>query len=890
MESGLFTPSSVRDACDRHPTGLAHSVRSARYSVVEMNGLWSADRPVWTVNPYPWRAAQKLAADLGLPLVAAMVLAARGFTDSETARRFLECDFPLPDPFLFGHMEEAVDTISRAVDEKRRVVIHGDYDADGITATAVMVLGLRDLGLEADWYLPSRFNEGYGLSRQAVDAISAGGPGVLITVDCGVNYPDEVAYARDVGLDVIVIDHHRPGPRLPDCHLIHETVGEYPHGDLCGVGLALKVMHALHIRRSGAEGDVLPPNLHDLLDLVALGTIADLASLQGENRYYVKEGLKLIAIGRRVGLRALSEVAGCAGVVDSGAVAYRLAPRLNAAGRLADPSPPLRLLLTDDEDEATALAATLHELNGARQDVERQMLEEALRQVEELADLPPILVLAGPEWHEGVVGIVASRLVERYHRPTILLGVRDGVAKGSGRSISAYDLVSGLSACADHLTVYGGHSQAAGLTLPAEGVTGFSRAIEAHAGGVLRPVDFVAAYRADAVLRGEDVNADTATALAALGPFGSGNPRPRLVLVGAELQQAETTRNGAHLRCMVSVDGVRARAIGFGMGTAVSAVREAPGPRVLGVELRVNEWQGTLRPEFLLDRVGPAGDEGDRSMGWAAGCGYVKPVEPSVSEDAVCPAGARRVDIHGSRGVGERPVLMPAGARDARGSRGVAGAMAQVLASGERVMLAACSLPQAWAALGGRLGLGEIWGDEVCCVGRGSNHERLALVAQARVALVEWECMDRLYEATSPWDHVVAAGPPFRPEHVAALHRMETEGCSVHLYYGDDERSETVRLLRYLVHPRFAMVCLFRAGQEGERTRVRLFTRAAEIGWQEARVVLTWSDLERAASILDALGVERPHSGDAKLEARSIPAYVAGEADYEECSRFCLTL
>ncbi len=503
-----------------------------------MSNPASIDRTVWAVNKYPWRESERLAETLGLPLVAAMVLAGRGLTDPVEARRFLDCAFPLPDPFLFSHMEAAVSAISEAIDQRRRIVVHGDYDADGITATALMLLGLRGLGMEAEWYLPSRFKEGYGLSRAAVETIAAKGPAVLVTVDCGINYPEEVALAKEMGLEVVVIDHHQPGPVLPDCHLVHAAVGEYPHEDLCGVGLALKVMHGLHVKRFGAERDVLPERLEGLLDLVAIGTIADLASLRGENRYYVREGLKLVAIGQRVGLRALALVAGCTGVVDSGTVAYRLAPRLNAAGRLADPSPPLRLLLTEDEREASDLAAKLHELNGMRQDVERQLLEEAVARVETLAEIPPIIVLAGTEWHEGVVGIVASRIVERYHRPTILLGVRDGVAKGSGRSISAYDLMGGLNACADSLTVYGGHTQAAGLTLQADRVDEFRCAIEAHAGRALQSSDLVPVYRADAILRGEDINADTAAALASFGPFGSGNPRPRLLLAGASIRRS----------------------------------------------------------------------------------------------------------------------------------------------------------------------------------------------------------------------------------------------------------------------------------------------------------------------------------------------------------------
>jgi single-stranded-DNA-specific exonuclease len=306
----------------------------------------------WAVKPCSWREATSLSQELGIPQVAAMVLTGRGLGDPDAAREFLECTFPLPDPFLFADMQGAVQTILTAVDQGRNIVVHGDYDADGITATALLVLGLRALGANVDWYLPSRFNEGYGLSRTAVEAIVARGAAVLVTVDCGVNYPDEVALAQESGLEVIVVDHHEPGPRLPECHLIHHVKGEYPHGDLCGVGLALKLMHALHIERLGAERHRLPAGLTQSLDLVAIGTVADLAALRGENRYYVREGLKLLNLGQRVGLRALAEVSSSAGAIDSGTVAFRLAPRLNAAGRLADPSPPLELLLTENEGEA----------------------------------------------------------------------------------------------------------------------------------------------------------------------------------------------------------------------------------------------------------------------------------------------------------------------------------------------------------------------------------------------------------------------------------------------------------------------------------------------------------------------------------------------------------
>ncbi len=807
-----------------------------------------------------------------------MVLVGRGFADPVAARDFLDCSVALPDPFLFGHMDHAVRVISEAIDRRCRIVVHGDYDADGVTATALMVLGLRGLGVEAEWYLPSRFKEGYGLSRTAVETIAAGGAAVLVTVDCGVNYPDEVALAKDLGLEVVVVDHHQPGPILPDCHLVHSAVGAYPHGDLCGVGLALKVMHALHVRRGTASVDNLPAALHELLDLVAIGTIADLASLRGENRYYVREGLKLIAIGSRAGLRALAKVSGCTGAIDSGAVAFRLAPRLNAAGRLADPSVPLRLLLTDSEAEAEAIAAQLHELNCARQDVERQILDEAVAQVESLADLPAALVLGGEGWHEGVVGIVASRLVERYHRPTILLGIRDGVAKGSGRSISGYDLMAALNACAGHLTVYGGHKQAVGLTLDAAALTGFRHDIEVHAGAALDAGDLRPVYRADAVLRGEDINADTATALASLGPFGSGNPRPRLLLVEAGIRQPEATRTGSHLRCLVDVDGVLTRAIGFGLGEMAATLRDDGDGRVVGAQLVVDEWQGTLRPELVLERVGAAAGGGKALCECGPGC-------PAWT---VTGAQGRPADL--LPGTGDSPAMpfVPE-ARDLRNRPGRAGAITQVVAGGERTAILTCSVAHVPRGALGRIPLDELSRGSLECIGRGCHQGNGDRIATATLLLVEWDAAARFPGLLMGRLHVIAADPPYRRAHVSLLRHLSDEGALLHLYYGEDERRATASLLRYLVHPRFAMVCIYRA-MEAAADADTVLERAAELGRREVGASLGYEELRRAHAVLSELGIERHSVGEAKLEAQSVPAYVAAEAEYEECSRLCQTL
>jgi single-stranded-DNA-specific exonuclease len=855
----------------------------------------------WKVNPYSWEAAQQLSRALGIPPAAGVVLAGRGLADPVEARRFLAGEADIPDLFLFSHMESAVEAISRAIDTGGRVVVHGDYDADGITATAVMVLGLRELGLEAEWYLPSRFKEGYGLSRTAVDSISAAGPALLITVDCGVNYPDEVALARELGLEVVVVDHHQPGPVLPDCHLIHAAVGCYPHGTLCGVGLALKVLHAAHVRRRGASPTALPKELEGLLDLVAIGTIADLAALVGENRYYVREGLKLVAIGQRVGLRALASVSGCTGSTDSSTVAYRLAPRLNAAGRLADPSPPLRLLLTQDEKEATALAQELHELNGARQDVERQMLEQAVQRVEEAGAPPSVIVLAGKEWHEGVVGIVAARLVERYHRPAILLGVKEGVAKGSGRSIGRFDIVQALTACADHLIVYGGHPQAVGLTLEADRVDDFRAAIEQHASTVLDVRDLVPTFRSDAVLRGEDVTADTALALAALGPFGSANPKPRLLLTGADLLQADTTRDGSHLRCTVSVDGVKARGIGFGMGQAVPELQGDGSGRLVGVQFQVDSWQGALRPEFVIEHVGappasgaPLCDCGPTCPWWLA-----RPTEGVDAEQPAAhsaPGHAPAPSVQGPAAPLTPPTAlrMPI-ARDLRDRPGRVGALAQVLATGERTLVLGCALPHMLEEPRKQLPLADLSPGGLVCAGRACAGRAVQEIEEAAVVAAEWDVATRWSSLAACRTHIVAVDPPYRAQHAAFLEEAARAGAHIHLYYGSEERENTQHLLRYLVHPRFAMVCAYRAWQadwaggagDGEEA---LLSRAAVLAWEEAGVALGRDDLARAFGFLRELRLDQVSAGEAKLEARNIPAYASAEADYEECSRLCQNL
>jgi hypothetical protein len=386
-------------------------------------------------------------------------------------------------------------------------------------------------------------------------------------------------------------------------------------------------------------------------------------------------------------------------------------------------------------------------------------------------------------------------------------------------------------------------------------------------------------YQADAVLRGADVDADAALALASFGPFGTGNPKPRLLLVDALIQHAETTRNGAHLRCSVEVDGVKIRTIGFGLGEAAATVREDPRGRVLGVQFRVDEWQGTLRPEFLLERIGVNG-RAQKALGeCTAACRYADPMTPVTHEAPTAPTVL-------DDGAAPR---MPA-AHDLRGQGGHASAVAQVLASGERTLILSCSALRARAALGERMPLDALCVGDVACVSRGCLQVDRGRLSTAQVVVLEWEAAPYSLVPLGPFSHLVAVDPPFRRGHVAFLNKAAEFGAIIHLCYGDEERQATLRLLRYLVHPRFAMVCLYRAMQEGDRDQERLFSRAAAIAWAEAHVLLTYDDFALAAVILAELGVERPSPGEAKLEARSISAYALAEADYEECSKLCLSL
>ena len=568
----------------------------------------------WITRSCDWTRVEALAAELGVSETMATVLVRRGLGDAGEARAFLDAGDPRHDPLALGDMAAAVDRIRAAVSAGERICVHGDYDVDGISATAVCVLVLRELGATVEWRLPSRFDEGYGLALETIEQLAADGVDLVVTVDCGITAVAEVARARELGLDVIVTDHHRPGDTLPDCLVVATRPSDYPCADLCGTG----VVHTLARALLGDEH----PALARMLDLVALATIADVVPLVDENRALASRGLRTLARTSRAGLQALMRAARVdPAAVDATAVGFRLAPRINAAGRLGRPDVALELLLTDDADEAERLAAELEDLNRQRQAVEERILREAIALVESWTPAERQrrgYVLWDETWHEGVNGIVASRLVERFNRPVVLIAQSATGWKGSGRSIAAFDLHGALGACAAHLDRFGGHRAAAGLSIETEQLEAFREAFAAHADAVLTDADLRPVTPIDAIVPARALTLDLAEELDRLAPFGLGNPEPTLLVASVEAVTPSTVGEGKHLRFRIRQherDG--GSAIAFGLGRQLDRLQQ-PGRYDVAFRLKENRWNGTVAPQLVVRRVFDASSAYDELRAWLA--------------------------------------------------------------------------------------------------------------------------------------------------------------------------------------------------------------------------------------------------------------------------------
>jgi len=569
----------------------------------------------WTLRACPVEETRRLVRELGVSEITAGVLVRRGYADPALAAAFLAGEQSPHDPSLLGDMSAAVERIRSAVAAGTRICVHGDYDVDGICATALAVLTLRDAGAVVDWHLPSRFEEGYGVSGHTIARLAEEGVGLVVTVDCGITAVQEVAEAKLLGLDVVVTDHHRPGEALPDCPVVATRPSEYPFPELCGTGVVFKLAQAL----LGVDH----PALTRHLDLVALATIADVVPLVDENRSLATAGLRALARTQRPGLQALMRSARVdPAVVDAGQVGFRLAPRINAAGRLGRPDVALELILTDDSGVAADLAGRLEELNRERQAVEESILREATRAIDAWTEERRRrrgYVVWGEDWHEGVIGIVASRLVERFNRPVVLVaGSEDRAWKGSGRSIPAFDLHGALGVCAGHLERFGGHRAAAGLSIQPERLETFAEAFSAHADAELSDDDLRPVTVVDAVVPASALTLDLAQELERLAPFGLGNPDVTLLVASCEPVEIGVVGEGKHLRFRVRQHGRDAgSAIAFGMGGQVDRLR-AEGRFDVACRLKQNHWNGTVAPQLVVRRMFDTPVRYDELRDWLA--------------------------------------------------------------------------------------------------------------------------------------------------------------------------------------------------------------------------------------------------------------------------------
>jgi len=557
----------------------------------------------WEICPVDGDAVARLSRELNVPNIIARLLVLRGVTDAESAQRFLNPALnQLHDPFLLADMKPAVARLRRALEQGEKILIYGDYDVDGTMAVVILLTALRGLGGQVEAFIPHRMSDGYGMRVAAVEEAAAKGFRVVISVDTGIREHEALARARELGLDCIVTDHHLPDGHLPPaCAILnpHRSECGYPEKVLAGVGVAFKLVQALLGER--LSGRVL----QSYLKVVAIGTIADVVPLVGENRVIARFGLEGLRQPSQAGLQALLEVSGLEGrEISSGDVGFRIAPRLNAAGRMENARDVIDLLTCSDPQKAREIAGRLEELNRERQRVE----DGILREIEAIMDRHPekrerySLVLAGEGWHRGVIGIVAQRVVERYHRPTLVIGVGDGLGVGSGRSIRALHLLDALSAVQDLFERFGGHAMAAGFALPSARIAELETRFERYDRAVLKPHDLEPVLRVDAEVSGAEIDWSLFEALETLAPFGCGNPTPVLAARDLRLLLGPRILQEKHLKLRVACGPRAFDAIGWGM--AERAATLASGQSLdMAFTLDQNVFQDVRRLQLVVSEI-----------------------------------------------------------------------------------------------------------------------------------------------------------------------------------------------------------------------------------------------------------------------------------------------
>ncbi len=715
----------------------------------------------YTAEPYSYADVRAVAGGLQVSEPVAVTLVRRGYRTAEEARAFLAADESFP-PGAFASMATAVEQIRAAIRDRRRITVHGDFDVDGVCATALMVSTLRALGAECDWLIPDRIGDGYGLSAANVELLAGRGTSLLLTVDCGVTAVEEVARAKELGVEVIVTDHHQAGEELPACTLLHPGLDGYPFEHLCGTAVAWKLACAL--REEGAQGN---------LNLVALATVADVVPLVGENRALVKKGLAEMRRLRRPGLRALIAAAKCEpSRLDESDLGFRLAPRINAAGRLYRADAGVELMLTQDEARAEEIAIELSRANAERRATEREVdaaAEAALRELP--ADLREArgLVVAGEGWHPGVIGFVASRLVERHHRPVVVISLDGaGEGRGSGRGIPGFDLHAALQACSEHLISFGGHRAAAGLSLRAEDLDAFRAAFAAHANEVLSPEDLRRTERVDAMVGGVGLGLELAEELGQLAPFGMGNPGVRLMVPSAKVADVRTMgEEGKHARFSLHSGGHRALGVAFGRSSLGVEEDESVDATV---RLEVNHWNGAVEPRVVLREVypldEPATEKAAATPPHSCECEeaeWWERFEAELARDLSgdLDQGDRFVTSAPQGGfsgeaIGERVLVTGSGAPTAR--------IAELVSSGAGVLVVCADASRRAELAGGASGLARFNGGAgrvACSRCGGEAFAGLASKAASGLALTDYTTLERAGSGlAAAFEHIVLVDPP----------------------------------------------------------------------------------------------------------------------------------
>lgn len=533
-----------------------------------------------------------------------IILEKRGFITEQEKQLFLTPSFDnMHDPMDLLDMEKSVKRIEQAKENNEKITIYGDYDVDGITSTAILYMFLKENGYNTDYYIPDRIDEGYGLNKEALESIKNNGTALLISVDTGISAIEEVDFANQIGLDIIITDHHECQDVLPDAIGVinpKRQDSKYPFKELAGVGVAFKLIHALAIQFNNVS------SIWRYIDLVAIGTVADIVPLKDENRIIVKNAFKTIPTTWNIGLGALLKISGSQDrKISAGTIGFQIGPRLNVAGRLGDAKKGVELLTSQDPDLAQAIAKQLDEENKKRQQIEQEILDLAIKKIEKTEDIKDqkLIVVSGQGWHNGVIGIVASRITERYYKPSIVMSIgKDGMATASARSISGFSMFEALCDSKDYLVKFGGHDMAAGLSLKEEDIKNFTRHISDYANTVIDEEMLIAKIKVDCDLDQDNINLSMAEELEELEPYGVGNPTPVFRYQGEVYSAEGIGDEKKHLRLKLYTPSELINGIGFNMGEQSKQMIQGQKIEVIG-NLQKNTWRGHSTPQLVIKDI-----------------------------------------------------------------------------------------------------------------------------------------------------------------------------------------------------------------------------------------------------------------------------------------------